>query len=101
VVNTYLIEHHEVCLEEVIADAATGRIRDSLARAVQSTANRLDGWRDVDGAVAELFEGVLTIAGVRYAWRASMFTDVDGERFVADLMEFRPVGWRARLRVVQ
>lgn len=38
--------------------------------------NCIERWRDEDGALAELFEGVLTLNGVRYAWRASMFTDL-------------------------
>jgi hypothetical protein len=48
-----------------------------------------------------MFEGVLTLDGVRYAWRASMFTDLDGERFVADLSRFEPVDWAAKLRLVR
>jgi hypothetical protein len=100
-VNTYLMEHHEVCLEEVIAEATEGRVRPTLAGAVEATASRLDHWRDEDGAVAELFDGTLTLQGARYAWRAAVYTDVDGGRFIADLSEFRPVDWRARLRLVQ
>jgi hypothetical protein len=100
-VNTYLIEHHDVCLEEVIADATEGKVRASLARAIETTATRLDQWRDEDGAVAELFDGTLTLNGARYAWRAAIYTDLDGGRFVADLMQFEPVDWRARVRLVQ
>jgi hypothetical protein len=38
---------------------------------------------------------------VQYAWRASIYTDVDGGRFVADLGEFKPVDWRAMVRLAQ
>jgi hypothetical protein len=94
-VNTFLIEHHEVCLEEVLTDAVEGRTRSSFADAVQTSASRLDLCRDEDGAVTELFEGVLTVSGVRYAWRAVFYTDIEGERFVADIRDFRPLDWRA------
>jgi hypothetical protein len=100
-VNAYLIEHHEVCLEEVLAEAVDGRLRANLAPAVEVRASRLDHWRDEDGAVSELYEGMLTLEGVSYAWRASVYTDLDGGRFIADLGEFKPVDWRATLRLVQ
>jgi hypothetical protein len=49
----------------------------------------------------EAYEGVLTVQGVRYGWRAAFYTDLDGERFVADLVQFRPLDWRAKVRLVQ
>ena len=101
VVNQYLMEHHEVCLEEVLSDAVDGGIRQTLAEVIQITASCLDRRRDEDGARTELYEGVLTVQGVRYAWRAVFCTDLDGERFVADLSEFRPMDWRARIRLMQ
>src|ERR1051326_7593387 len=78
-VNTYLIEKHEVCLEEVLTDAADGRRRQSIADEVQVTAVCLDRSRDEDGALVELYEGVLTLQGVRYGWRAAFYTDLDGQ----------------------
>ena len=45
-------------------------------------------------------EGVLTLGGARYLWRASLYTDPEGERFVADIGSFTPVDLRARLRLV-
>ena len=100
-VNAYLTAHHAVCLEEVISEGVDGRVRPGLAAALQVAARRLDHWRDEDGGVAEVYEGMLTLQGVRYAWRAAMFTDLDGERFMASLAEFKPVEWRASLRLVE
>ena len=91
-VNQYLVEHHEVCLEEVLSDAVDGRTCQELAEVIQVTATCLGRCRDEDGAVTELYEGVLTVQGVRYGWRAAFYTDLDGERFVADLVEFRAAG---------
>jgi hypothetical protein len=70
-VNQYLMEHHEVCLEEVLSDAVDGRTHQSLAEVVQVTAGCLDRSRDEDGALTELYEGVLTVQGVRYGWRST------------------------------
>jgi hypothetical protein len=100
-VNQYLIEHHEVCLEEVLSDAVDGRTRQDLAEVVQVTAGCLDRSCDEDGAVTELYEGGVTVQGLRCGWRAAFYTDLDGERFVADLVEFQPLDWRARVRLVQ
>jgi hypothetical protein len=100
-VNVYLLEHYELCLEEAIMDATGGHRRPGIAAAVHGSANCLDHWRDEDGAVTELYEGVLTVEGVRYSWRAALYTDMDGERFVADLREFKPLDWRTQLRIAQ
>ena len=101
VVNQYLIEYHEVCLEEVLSDAIDGRTQQSIDAVVHVTAGCLDRSRDEDGALTEFYEGVLTVQGVRYGWRAAFYTDLDGERVVADLVQFRPLDWRARVRLVQ
>jgi hypothetical protein len=100
-VNEYLVETFQVCLEEVIADASDGKVRPELAEAVQVTASRLDRWRDDDGALIDLCEGTLTLRGARYAWRASIYTDADQLKFVADVGEFRPMDWKAQMRLVQ
>jgi hypothetical protein len=65
------------------------------------TAHRLDYWRDEDGAVMELYEDTLAFDGVKYSWRASFFTDLDGERFVGDIGEVKPLEWQTTLRVVK
>ena len=44
-----------------------------------------------------MYEGM---QGVRCGWRAAFYTELDGERFVA-LVQFRPLDWRARVRLVQ
>jgi hypothetical protein len=69
------------------------RLRGSLrSTAIQTACS-------ADGAIAELFGGFLTVDGMRYAWRASIFTDLDGKRYLTDLMEFRPVDWAAMVKL--
>lgn len=93
------MKRFEISLEDVISDAVAGFIRPDLSPIIEATSGHLARWQDEDGAVAELFGGTLAVDGMRYAWRASMFTDTDGKRFLTDLMEFRPVDWAARVRV--
>jgi hypothetical protein len=70
VVNAFLVERFGVCLEDVISDAAAGVIRAQLSPIVEATSSCLARWHDEDGALAELFGGLLAVDGVRYAWRA-------------------------------
>jgi hypothetical protein len=97
IINNVLVEQHGTTLEDVIAEATEGRA--GTAR-VSSTAIRLDRFKDEDGSVSEFFEGVLTVDDVRYRWQASVFTDVDGAKFVTDIRDFKPLDWRARMRIV-
>lgn len=101
VVNAYLKKRFEVSLEDIITDAVAGLIRPDLSAIIEATSTHLARWQDEDAAIAELFGGFLTVDGLRYAWRASMFTDVDGKRFLTDLMEFRPVDWAAVMKVAR
>jgi hypothetical protein len=50
--------------------------------------------------LTELYEGVLTVQGVRYGWRAAFYTGLDGERSVVDFVEFRGIDWKPRVRLV-
>jgi hypothetical protein len=101
VVNAFLVERFEVCLEDVISDAAAGVIRAQLSPVVEATSSCLARWHDEDGALAELFGGLLAVDGVRYAWRASIFTDLDGKRYLTDLVEFRPLDWATVMKVAR
>jgi hypothetical protein len=56
-VNHYLMEHHGVCLEEVLSVAVDGRTCERVAEVVQVIAACLDRSRDENGAVTELYEG--------------------------------------------
>jgi hypothetical protein len=100
-VNLFLFENFGLGLEDVLTLGIEKKARPQLQHRVVCGAERIDHWRDEDGAVTELFEGVLTVDGVRYAWRASVYTDLDGDRFLANIGAFAPLDWRAGLRVVR
>ena len=100
-VNRFLLEHFGLDLEAALMLGIERRAMPAPTDRVACTGGRIDHWRDEDGAVTELFEGVLSIDGVRYSWRASVYTDLDGDRFIADIGSFAPLDWRAGLRVVR
>jgi hypothetical protein len=100
VVNSFLLTNYRTGLEDVLAEATVGRVPIAVADPVQLIANScLDIWRDDEGAVGELYEGVLRVAGIDYHYRCAVFTDREGGRFVADISEFRPQGWQTRMVV--
>ena len=99
--NLFLLENFGLGLEEVLTLAIERQTRPQFEHRLTSAAERIDHWRDEDGAVTELYEGLLTVDGVRYSWRASVYTDLDGDRFVANIGHLAALDWRAGLRVVR
>jgi len=53
------------------------------------------GWSKMTGEASESYHGVLAVAGVRYSSAGSLFADLDGAHFIANIASFEPVGWRA------
>ena len=49
--------------------------------------------RHDDGGLSEIHEGTLSIVGATYSFRISVFTDPDGDRFLNDILDFKPLGW--------
>jgi len=99
--NLFLLENFGIGLEEALTLAIERRTRPQFEDRLTGSAQRIDHWRDEDGAVTELFEGLLTVDGIRYSWRACVHTDLDGDRFIANIGHFVPLDWRAGLRVVR
>lgn len=99
--NLFLLENFGLGLEEILTLAIEKRTRPQFEHRLTGAAERIDHWRDEDGAVTELYDGLLTVDGVRYAWRASVYTDLDGDRFIANIGDFAPLDWRASLRIVR
>ena len=58
------------------------------------------GYRHPDGGISEGYAGSLTLQGVTYDWRAWVYSDSDGARFLSDLSAFEPKDWRAEIRMV-
>src|SRR5437879_8380630 len=95
-VNEFLANAYGLSLEEVLYDAAAGKVRLAIADIVKVTAERVDLWREDDGGVSEIIRGTLTVEGVAYRYRCSIFTDRGGAQFLTSIAEFVPTRWQAK-----
>jgi hypothetical protein len=99
-VHDYLFARYRVALEDLLAYGSAGVLSLALEQAgVRVRAGCLQRQRHDDGGLSEVHEGTLTLAGAAYAFRIGVFTDADGDRFLSDLLEFRPLGWSAGVRL--
>ena len=99
IVHDYLFGRYRVALEDLLAYGSGGVVSLALEQAgVKVRAGCLHRERHDDGGLSELHEGTLSVAGALYAFRVSVFTDGDGERFLSDLLAFKPLGWEATAR---
>ncbi len=94
IVHDYLFARYRVALEDLLAYGSAGVVSLALEHAgVRVRAGCLQRERHDDGGLSELHDGTLSIAGARYAFRVAVFTDSDGDRFLTDLIDFKPLGW--------
>ena len=99
VVDAYLTNGWGIGLEQVLAEATMGLVSLHIADAVRIQADRVGAFTHGDGGTSELHQGSLTLEGVTYRFRCTVFIDADGNRFISDITEFVPVGWQTRLTV--
>lgn len=99
VADAYLASRFNTRLEQVLLDLIDDCPLPARAALTGVKAERFDTRRHPDGSVSEGYTGRLTLQGVAYRWRAWIYRDVGGARFLSDLSEFSPVGWRAEIRV--
>ena len=100
IVHDYLFARYRVTLEDLLAYGSAGVVSLALEQAgVRVRAGCLHRERHDDGGLSELHDGTLSIAGATYGFRISVFTDGDGERFLTDLVDFRPLGWETGVHV--
>jgi hypothetical protein len=100
-VHEYLANTFGVSLEDVLYDAAAGKVRLALADTVKVTAERIDHWREEDGGVSEIIRGTLMVDGITYRYRCSIFTDRGGDQFLTSITELVPLRWEAKLMFPQ
>jgi hypothetical protein len=94
IVHDYLFGRYRVALEDLLAYGSAGVVSLALEHAgVRVRAGCLHRERHDDGGLTELHDGTLSVAGARYGFRIAVFTDADGDRFLTDLIDFKPLGW--------
>ena len=100
IVHDYLFARYRVALEDLLAYGSAGVLSLALEQAgVRVRSGCLHRERHDDGGLSEVHEGTLSLAGAAYAFRIGVFTDADGDRFLSDLLDFKPLGWSTALRL--
>ncbi|HUZ71634.1 MAG TPA: hypothetical protein VMU87_01500 [Stellaceae bacterium] len=98
--DNYLLTRFGISFERAIADATAGVVSLRLARSVQIVCDPVARYAypdGPDGGVSEQYQGVLTVEGVAYRFRCSVFEDAGGTRYVESIGEIAAIGWGVRL----
>jgi hypothetical protein len=98
-VDAYLTNRFGFGLERLLADASGGRHAPTLAGSVAVVCDPVGSFDYENGGVSALYQGLLTIEGVIYRFRCSIFTDAGGARFLESVGELEIVRWGVRLVV--
>ncbi len=98
-VDAYLVNRFGIGLEALLADATKGGRMAALAGSVDIACDPVGAFSYEDGGTSELFQGLLTVEGVTYRFRCSIFTDTGGARFLESIGEIETVRWGVRLAV--
>jgi hypothetical protein len=97
--DAYLTSRFNTGLEQVLLDLIDGYPSPARTALTGVDAECFDTRRHPDGSVSEGYAGRLVLQGVAYSWRAWIYRDIGGARFLSDLSEFSPLDWRAAIRV--
>lgn len=101
--NAYVASRFGTTLERLLAEATSGAVpagdTGGLGGSLKVTCDPIGAFVYEDGGASELFQGLLTIEGVTYRFRCSVFTDAGGARFVESIGELETVRWGVRLTV--
>jgi hypothetical protein len=98
-VDAYLTNRFGFGLERLLADACGGCQAPCLADSVAVACDPVGTFDYEDGGSSALYQGMLTIEGVVYRFRCSIFTDAGGARFLENVGELETVRWDVRLVV--
>jgi hypothetical protein len=98
-VDAYLTIRFGFGLERLLADASGGRHAPALSGSVAVVCDPVGTFAYEDGGLSALYQGLLTIEGVIYRFRCSIFTDAGGDRFLESIGELEIVRWGVRLVV--
>ena len=97
-VDEYLMARFRLRLEEALCDGCfIGRVGVLLADHAKIMPRLVRSIVEEDGGVSNTYEGILVLDEIWYQFRCHVFVDGGGQRFLADVSEFEPVEWRARV----
>jgi hypothetical protein len=98
-VDTYLVNQSGIGLEQVLLKATAGELPLDLTGVVTISCSLLDCLIHPNDGKTEGYSGTMIVQGASYEFRCWVYRGFDGERFLSDLSEFAPKGWRAQVRI--
>jgi hypothetical protein len=90
-IDAYLAARFGISLERVLADATAGVVSLAIAGAVAVDCDPVGSFAYEDGGASEQYQGTLTVEGVTYRFRCSVFTDAGDARFMESIGELEAV----------
>jgi hypothetical protein len=96
-IDAYLVARFGIGLERVLSDATAGVVSLAIAGSVKIACDPVGTFAYEDGGASEQYQGVLTVEGVTYRFRCSVFTDAGDARFVESIGELEAVQWGVRV----
>jgi hypothetical protein len=99
VLSAYVASRFGTTLEQLLADATGGAAPAGTESALRITCDAIGSFVYEDGGASELYQGLLTLEGVTYRFRCSVFIDAGGDRFTESIGELESVRWGVRLAV--
>jgi hypothetical protein len=96
-IDAYLIARFGISLERVLADATAGVVSLAIAGSVKVACDPVGSFAYEDGGASEQYQGVVTVEGVAYRFRCSVFIDASEARFMESISELEAVRWGVRL----
>lgn len=90
-IDAYLISRFGIGLERVLSEATAGVVSLAIAGAVKVACDPVGTFAYEDGGASEQHQGMLTVEGVRYRFKCSVFIDAGDARFIESIGELEAV----------
>jgi hypothetical protein len=98
-VDAYLASRFGSSLERVLVDATGKGIPPAMSGSVAVACDPVGFYGYEDGGASEMYQGILTVEGVAYRFRCSIFADSGGARFVESIGELDALRWTVGLAI--
>jgi len=99
-IDAFLAATYGLHLEDLLCEGCLiGRLGPAMAERVKLVPRLVQSTNEDDGGVAQIYEGLMALDGLWHRFRCQIFIDGGGERFLADVIEFQPLGWETRVAI--
>jgi hypothetical protein len=99
-IDAFLAATYGLHLEDLLCEGClVGRLGPTVAERVKLIPRLVQSTSEDDGGVAQIYEGLMALDGLWHRFRCQIFIDSGGERFLADVTAFEPLGWETRVAI--